>query len=151
MPIATGDSGVSRVAGAGELGMTRARAGDGRYWDVRLLMTACIGRRSDSVMDVERPVSPGDGEVAKCGCDVADTRLALNSERRGSALVDSDVNEDCESANRLLPPRAEEGDVSRGLDWGLGLGTMLTDGQQCREADLGEETLCSQNWAEDEG
>lgn len=67
MPIATGDSGVSRVAGLGELGAVRARAEDGRYLDARLQVTACIGRRSDSVMDLERPLSAEDGGVPRYG------------------------------------------------------------------------------------
>lgn len=116
MPIATGDSGVSRVATLGESGTARGRGEDG-HLDARLRVTPCIGRRSDSVMDLDRPLVAGDEGVPKYGRDdVADTLLSSNTER-GSviALADSDVNDDCESVKRLLLACAEDGEVT-GLD-----------------------------------
>lgn len=125
MPIATEDSGVSRVAGVGEVGAVRGRAEDEAegYLEARLSVICRIGRRSDSVIDLERPLNAGDGGVPKYGGrDVAGTRLSSNGERepKGSALADSDVNDDCESAKRLLLPCAEDGEVT-GLDWALRL------------------------------
>lgn len=130
----------------------RGRGEDAGYVDTGLRMEPCIGRRkSDSVMDLERP-GTGDGGVPKLrlgGRIIAGIRFpSSHPDREGSAVADSDVSDDCESAKRLLPPWAEDGDVT-GLDWALGLRGDLREARMrpgelsgmsaCREADLCKE------------
>jgi hypothetical protein len=148
MPMETWESGFSvETVGLGEWGAVRGRKEDTGYFEAGVRVEPRTGRRrSDSVMDLERP-GIGDGGVPKLGerIVVEGTRFRSSHpdrEDQGSALADSDVNDDCESAKRLLPPCAEDGDVT-GLDWGelmarMGSG-VLSGMSVCRDTNLRNE------------
>jgi len=106
----------------------RGRGEDVGQADTDLRVEPCVGkRRSDSVMDLERP-GTGDGGVPKLGgrIIVAGTRLpSSHPDRERPAPADSDVSDDWESVKRLLSPCVEDGEVMR-LEWTLGLRGELT-------------------------